>query len=86
MMVQIQSHILLSKVNEQLVAFNTKKNEYHVINEMGRIFLDKLSEGITYEEASKEIAKEYDISVKCLNKDLMAFLQSLLQKGLVVNQ
>jgi hypothetical protein len=73
----------LTNVNNQAVALNTQKNEYYVINEMGKEFLEKMSLGIALEEISKVIAMDYNVEIDQVKADLIEFIELLSLNGFI---
>jgi hypothetical protein len=79
---EITAHILLAEVDNQVVVLDTKKNEYFVINKMGKLFIEKLREGKSLEAISKEIAMDFDVTTDQIEHDLTVFIHLLFTQGI----
>ena len=53
------------------------------LNGTGAFLWKKLENGITEEELALELTKEYDVDIETAKQDVLAFVQSLKEKGLV---
>ncbi|MBA4493678.1 PqqD family protein [Paenactinomyces guangxiensis] len=79
---KIASHVNFTEIDNQLVIMDTKKNEYYVINETGKIILLALNEGKTIDEGLKRLKNEFN-QAENIEKDVKNFIDELIKEKLL---
>ena len=85
----IKSKITLSKnvfaqeIDDETIILDSVTQEYFSINEIGKVIWSLIEEKKNLEEIKAEMLDMYEVPQEQLEKDLLNFLQTLEQKGLI---
>ena len=80
---QTAANITWRDIRGELIALQLDSGEYFSFNEIGRLVWLAVTEGQTPRQALARIAAEYDIEPEQAEADVSAFLQGLLDGGLL---
>jgi len=72
------------RFHEEVVVLDLRRGEYFSLNEVGARVWDALSSGATLREVIETLAVDYDTSVTQLSVDVLAVVEDLLRRELVV--
>jgi hypothetical protein len=72
------------RFHEEVVVLDLRRGEYFSLNEVGARVWDALSSGTTLREVIETLAVDYDTSVTQLSVDVLAVVEDLLRRELVV--
>jgi len=81
--VNIDNDVFLQEVDDETIILNAKTQEYFSLDEMGSIFYHFLKEEDDLEIIVKELSEHFSKDEKVIENDLLQFLKSLEEKGLV---
>ncbi|MGX9708841.1 PqqD family protein [Laceyella tengchongensis] len=82
MRLKIPDYLRITKVDNQLVILDGRKNQYFAVNESGSAFIGFLQNGSSVEDAINQLEARYLSSSVC--SDMEEFLKELINQGLVV--
>lgn len=81
--INIPNTLFLQKVDDETILLDTKTQEYFSLNEVGSIIWEILSEKRELKLVKDELLNRYDIDEKQLEKDILSFVEALVEKGLI---
>ena len=70
-------------IRGELIALRLDSGEYFSFNEIGRLVWLAVTDGQTPRQAAARVVEEYDIQPEQAEADVSAFLQGLLDSGLL---
>jgi hypothetical protein len=74
---------LINVVDQEAVLLDLKSEQYFGLNETGARFWAALTEAGTVDGAHAALRAEYDVDPDVLRRDLDAFVEKLIARGLV---
>ena len=77
------AEVLVRDLGDELVLLNTKSEQYHSLNDVGRRCYELLCDGRDLDAAADEIAGEYGVEAAMVAGDLAELLPELLAAGLL---
>lgn len=81
--VRVPDGVLISNLQEESVILNLDSERYFGLDDVGTRMLSVLSTSDSIEAAYASLREEYDVDDQVLRQDLLALVESLLQKGIV---
>ncbi|HEX5888658.1 MAG TPA: PqqD family protein [Pyrinomonadaceae bacterium] len=81
--VRVPDDVLISNLQEESVILNLDSERYFGLDDVGTRMLSVLSTSDSIEAAYESLLEEYDVDGQVLRQDLLALVESLLQKGIV---
>lgn len=81
--VRVPDDVLISNLQEESVILNLESERYFGLDDVGTRMLSVLSTSDSIEAAYESLLEEYDVDGQVLRQDLLALVESLLQKGIV---
>ena len=81
--VRVPDDVLISRLQEESVILNLDSERYFGLDDVGTRMLSVLSTSASIEAAYESLLAEYDVDGQVLRQDLLALVESLLQKGIV---
>ena len=81
--VRVPDDVLISQLQEESVILNLDSERYFGLDDVGTRMLSVLSTSESIEAAYESLMEEYDVDGQTLRQDLLALIESLLQKGVV---
>jgi Coenzyme PQQ synthesis protein D (PqqD) len=81
--VRLPDDVLISHLQEESVILNLDSERYFGLDDVGTRMLSVLSTSESIEAAYESLLEEYDVDSQMLRQDLLALIESLLQKGIV---
>ena len=81
--VRVPDGVLISNLQEESVILNLDSERYFGLDDVGTRMLSVLSTSDSIEAAYESLREEYDVDGQVLRQDLLALVESLLQKGIV---
>jgi hypothetical protein len=81
--VQIPEGVLISNLQDESVILNLDSERYFGLDNVGTRILTVLTNSDSIQTAYESLLAEYEVDRAVLRADLMALIESLLQKGLV---
>ena len=81
--VRVPDDVLISNLQEESVILNLDSERYFGLDDVGTRMLSALSTSDSIEAAYESLLEEYDVDGQVLRQDLLALVESLLQKGIV---
>ena len=79
----IPSTVLLQRVDDEVLLFNSANGLFFTLNEMGTVFWQSMSESNTLQDIFNSIAQEYEVEADLLAQDIITFSQTLAEQGLL---
>jgi Coenzyme PQQ synthesis protein D (PqqD) len=80
---RVPSGVLRAELDRQEVLLNPSQGIYHLVNETGRVVLNRLAEGKTLEEVVDELSTTWKQSPATVEADAWRFVDALLKRGLL---
>ena len=81
--VRLPDDVLISRLQEESVILNLDSERYFGLDDVGTRILSVLTNSDSIEAAYQSLLAEYDVDRVVLREDLLALIESLLQKGIV---
>lgn len=81
--VRVPDDVLISNLQEESVILNLDSERYFGLDDVGTRMLSVLSTSDSIEAAYESLLEEYDVDGHMLRQDLLALVESLVQKGIV---
>jgi hypothetical protein len=81
--VRVPNDVLISRLQEESVIPNLDSERYFGLDDVGTRMLSALSDSESIEAAYQSLLDEYDVDGPVLREDLIALVESLVQKGIV---
>ena len=81
--VEIPDDVLISNLQEESVILNLDSERYFGLDPVGTRILTVLTTSESIEAAYERLLREYDVDGQVLREDLVALVESLVDKGLV---
>ena len=78
----IPSTVILQKVDDETLLFNSATGLFFSLNESGAIMWEVISKNSSIIEVYKELREIIDIPEQELQKDILAFTKALFDQGL----
>lgn len=78
--------VLVRDLGDELVLLNTKTEQYHSLNDVGRRCYELLSEGNDLDGTVTTIAGEYDAALDTIRADVSALVPGLVEAGLLATR
>lgn len=80
------SDIFDSEIDNELVMMNIENNAYYNTSEVGKRIWQLLDEFNTVEDICNELVKEYDVSMDECQKNVLDFVNNLLENKLITKK
>jgi Coenzyme PQQ synthesis protein D (PqqD) len=80
---RVPSGVLRAELDGQEVLLKPSRGIYHLVNETGRVVLNRLEEGKTLEEIVDELSTTWKQSPATVEADARTFVDALLERGLL---
>jgi hypothetical protein len=81
--VAIPEGVAWQQVGDEVVLLNVDSSEYHNLNDVGTRMWQVLEESADVASAYQVLCATYDVDEDKLHDDLGAFIQELIEKGLL---
>ena len=81
--VRLPEHVVHRAFAAETVVLNLTTGKYHGLNPVAGRMLAVLEQGLTLQEAARELATEYDQPLETIEEDLCALCRDLLERGLI---
>ena len=82
--VRIPDHVVFRDLAHETVLLNMQTGTYHVVDEIGARFLERMRATSSLDQACADLAAEYEQPGERIAADLAAFCGELNELGLVV--
>lgn len=79
----IPDSLFLQQVDDETILLDTNTQEYFALNELGTLIWDVLSFRQDLNAVKDAVLEKYDVDESTAQKDILAFMEMLLEKGLV---
>ena len=83
--VTVPDDVLISQLQEESVILNLDSERYFGLDDIGTRFLSVLTSSKSIEAAYEQLSQEYDVDNEVLRKDLLALVENLMDKGLLIS-
>jgi hypothetical protein len=80
----IPSHVLLRRVEDEMILLNLDSDEYFALDEIASRFVEMLDPSGSIEVAASSIVEEYDVHLDAVTTDLTELSRQLVGAGLLV--
>ncbi len=81
--INIPETLFLQKVDDETILLDSNTNEYFSINETGTLIWETLEEKKDLNSVKEEIISNYEVDEKQVEKDILNFIQEVVNKGLI---
>ncbi|WP_421716496.1 PqqD family protein [Arcobacter arenosus] len=81
--INIPDSLFLQKVDDETILLDSNTNEYFSINEIGTLIWETLEEKKDLNSVKEEIISNYEVDEKQVEKDILNFIQEVVNKGLI---
>lgn len=79
----LSEDVLIQTLSEEAVLLNIASEEYFGLDEIGTSMITALTEAESIEGAFQQLLEEYEVEAEILQKDLLQFIETLKEHGLV---
>ena len=83
--VTVPDDVLISHLQEESVILNLDSERYFGLDDVGTRFLSVLTTSESIEAACEQLSEEYDVDNDVLRRDLLALVEDLVNKGLLIS-
>ncbi len=83
MRVSVPPDVLISQISGESVILNLKSERYLGLDDVGTRMWGALTKSPSIQVAYDALLTEYDVDAEVLRQDLHAFVEKLIQQGLV---
>ena len=83
MKIQMSDDVVWREVDEQIVIFDTARNQYFGLEGAGGAMWQALVENGSTEAALESLADDFDVDPEELRRDLDALVKNLVERGLL---
>ena len=81
---KISSDVVISEINNESVLLNLNTGIYFQVNEMGSFIISELTNYQNIATLQEKIILSFDVSAEACKEDLENFLETLLEKNLLL--
>lgn len=81
--VRLPEHVVHRGFAAETVVLNLQTGKYHGLNPVAGRMLEVLEQGVTVQDAARQLAAEYDQPLETVEEDLCALCTDLLERGLI---
>lgn len=81
--IQRKNNLLLSEIQNEVLALNTDTSEYVSFNSVGSRIWSHIEYPISFSDLLNRIVQEFDVNSEQARSDAMIFLQKLYDKKLI---
>ena len=81
----VPDDVLISHLQEESVILNLDSERYFGLDDVGTRFLSVLTSSESIEAAYEQLRQEYDVDNDVLRRDLLALVENLVEKGLLIS-
>jgi hypothetical protein len=81
--ISVPKHVLVRTFKKESVLLNLESECYHGLDDVGTLRWEALGRSENIQAAYESLLSEYDVDGATLQKDLEAFIESLVERGLV---
>lgn len=82
-MYRLKESVMSSRIDDESILLDTVSGKYFGINASGTKMLEAILETGDLEAALARLGPAYDIGISVIRKDLLAFIGSLEERGLL---
>lgn len=79
----IPDSLFLQQVDDETILLDTNTQEYFALNELGTLIWDVLSFRQDLNAVKDAVLEKYDVDESTAQKDILAFMEMLLEKKLI---
>ena len=70
----------VSKTDENAILLNLNSGSYYELNDVAHLIIQNLNDFISFNEIKEIIIENFDIEEKDCEKDILSFLQDLIER------
>lgn len=78
--------IFSSEIDGEAIMMNIENNAYYSMGEIGNRVWQLLDNPTTIKDICEQLTQEYDVSMEQCQKDIITFLNQLLENNLIVKE
>ena len=82
---KVPPHVVSRVVDDETVLLNLESGIYFGVDEVGQRIWQLVGEGKTLREVVEAVVGEYDVSRSQAEDDVLAFAETLIERGLLSN-
>jgi len=83
MRVELEKDVMIRELEGESILLNSESGQYFGLDDVGTRMLTLLMESSSLDDALETLMAEYDVSSEQLQRDAAAFVDSLVEHGLV---
>jgi len=82
--VTVPDDVLISHLQDEAVILNLDSERYYGLDDVGTRFLSVVTTSESVESAYDRLRGEYDVDPDILRNDLLALIENLIDRGLLI--
>jgi len=82
--VTVPDDVLISHLQDEAVILNLDNERYYGLDDVGTRFLSVVTTSESIESAYDRLRGEYDVDPDILRNDLLALIENLIDRGLLI--
>jgi hypothetical protein len=82
--VTVPDDVLISHLQDEAVILNLDSERYYGLDDVGTRFLSVVTTSESIESAYDRLRGEYDVDPDILRNDLLALIENLIDRGLLI--
>ncbi len=83
---KIANDIVISNINDESVVLNLKNGVYFQVNELGSFIISELKDFTNMTTLQENIVSNFNVSTDVCKRDLENFINTLLEKNLLLKE
>lgn len=84
MKLKINKHLIIQKIDKDLVVFNPDKSYLYTLNETAEFVLKKIKRGWGENMIIIELGKKYEVAASILQKDVQTIIKDMIKHKIII--
>jgi hypothetical protein len=81
---KINKHLIIQKIDKDLVVFNPNKSYLYALNETAEFVLKKIKRGWGENMIIIELRKKYEVAAPILQKDVQTIIKDMIKHKIII--
>lgn len=81
---QLKSGLLVQTIDEELIILDPSSDAYFGLNEVGLCIFNALEKSVSTDDIVQELVQTFEVDASLAQQDVLAFIEELVQSGLLV--
>lgn len=81
--ITLPSSVFIQEIDDEIIILDSLTKEYFAINEIGKVIWNLMSQSKKLEDIKTEMLELYEVEENQLENDILNFIKTLEEKGLI---